>query len=267
MATDKLQIYNLTLTRLGANRLDSITEDSDDRRKLDAMYPQILEELTAQGPQLGWKFATTRTAVDVSSTAITAFADYSGTVSGTVSCTAAEHGLDSGERVNISGTTNYNSDYVIERIDDNTFYFTKTFVADDATGTVRWTSFEYAYRYAVPANLRLISVQVASFELIDWVREDDYILTNQEDTTVDMKYVFSVTTTTRFPPYFTKVLYLSLALELAYSIIQSATFLERLINEVERIQLPRAIARDEKEQYVQESSSSWQDAARTGIIE
>ena len=266
MATDRLEIYNLALTRLGANRLDSLTEDSDDRRKLDAVYAQILEELTSQGPQQGWKFATIRTTVDVSSTAITAFADYSSTVSGTVSCTATEHGLDSGERANLSGDTGYDGDYVITVIDDDTFHFTATWSAT-GTGTVRWTSFQYSYRYAVPANLRLTTVMVAGLELTDWVREDDYVLTNLEDTTVDMKYVVSVTTTTRFPPYFTKVLYLSLALELAYSIIQSATFLERLINEVERIQLPRAIARDEKEQYVKEASTSWVDAGRTGVIE
>jgi hypothetical protein len=267
MAANKLAIYNLALTRLGANRLAAVDEDSDNRRKLDAVYDQILEELTAQGPQQGWKFATTRTAVDVEETTITAFADYSGTVTGAVSCTAAGHNLDDGERVNISGTTNYNDDYVITKIDDNTFYFTETWVADDATGTARWTSLQYLYRYAVPTNLRLISVQVAGSELTDWVREDDYILTDQEDETVDMKYVVSVTTTTRFPPYFTKVLYLTLALELAYSIIQSATFLERLVNEVEIIQLPRAIARDEKEKYVKEYSNSWQDAGNTGAIE
>ncbi len=266
MAANKLVIYNSTLTRLGQNRLeDGATNDNS--RALDAIYPQILDEVTAKGPEDGWKFATTRTAVDVESTTITAFADYSSTVSGTVSCTAAGHNLDSGERANISGTTSYNSDYVITKIDADSFYFTETFVADDATGTVRWISFQAQYRYAIPTNLKLVSVQVAGFELTDWVREDDYVLTNLEDTTVDMKYVVSVTTTTRFPPYFTKVLYLSLAVELAYSIIQSATFMERLINELERIQLPRAIARDEKEQYVQESSSSWVDAGRTGVIE
>ncbi len=266
MATDELEIYNLTLTRLGAERLDE-GETNDNSRALDAIYPQILDEVTAKGPEDGWKFATIRTAVDVESTTITAFADYSSTVSGTVSCTAAGHNLDSGERANLSGNTSYNSDYVITKIDDDSFYFTETFVADDATGTVRWTSFQYIYRFAVPTDLKLVSVQVAGTELTDWLREDDYVLTNLEDTTVDMKYVFSVTTTTRFPPYFTKVLYLSLAVELAYSIIQSATFMESLINELENIQLPRAIARDEKEQYVQESSSSWVDTGRTGVIE
>ena len=266
MAADKLAIYNFTLTRLGQNRLED-GETNDNSRALDAIYDQILDEVTAKGPEDGWKFATIRTAVDVAETTITAFADYSSTVAGTTSCTAASHGLDTGERVNIFGTTNYNSDYVITKIDANTFHFVKDFVADDATGTVRWTSFQYIYRFAVPTNLKLVSVQVAGVELGDWVREDDYALTNLEDTTVDMKYVVSVTTTTRFPPYFTKVLYLSLAVELAYSIIQSATFMERLINELERIQLPRAIARDEKEQYVQESSSSWENAQRLGVIE
>ncbi len=266
MATDKLAIYNLTLTRLGQDRLES-GQTNDNSRKLDAIYPQQLEELTSQGPEKGWKFATIITAVDVSSVTITAFADYSGTVTGTTSCTAASHGFDSGERVNITGTTNYNSDFVITVIDANTFHFVKDFVADDATGTAQWISFQYAYRYAVPTNLRLVSVQVGGAELRDWIREGDFILTNLEDTCVDMRYVISIIDTTKFPPYFTKVLYLSCARELAYSIIQSATFQERLINEIEVVELPRAISRDEQEQYVKESSSSWVDAGRTGVIE
>ncbi len=266
MATDKLEIFNLALTRLGQNRLDP-GEVNDDSRKLDAIYPQVLQELTAQGPLLGWKFATITIAVNVDSKAITAFADYSGTETGTVSCTAAEHGLVSGERANITGTTNYNHDYVITRIDDDTFYFTETFVADDATGTVKWTSFDRFYRFPTPANLRLVKAEVAGFELTDWLEQGEFILTTLEDTTIDVMYVQSITDTTKFPPYFTTVLKLSLAIEIAYSIIQSATFMERLINELERIALPRAIARDEKGQYVKEFSSSWVNAQRLGVIE
>ena len=187
MATDKLAIYNLTLTRLGQDRLES-GQTNDNSRKLDAIYPQQLEELTSQGPEKGWKFATIITAADVSSVTITAFVDYRGTVTG-------------------------------------------------------------------------------GAELRDWIREGDFILTNLEDTCVDMRYVISIIDTTKFPPYFTKVLYLSCARELAYSIIQSATFQERLINEIEVVELPRAISRDEQEQYVKESSSSWVDAGRTGVIE
>ncbi len=266
MATDKLEIYNLTLTRLGQNRLDS-GEENDNSRKLDAIYPQTLEEVTSQGPELGWKFATITIAVDVDSTAITAFADYSSTVTGTVSCTAADHGLVSGERASITVTTNYNNDYVITRIDDDTFYFTETFVADDATGTVKWTSFDKLYRFPTPSNLRLVKVKVAGIELTDWIEQGEFLLTSLEDTTIDVMYVQSITDTTKFPPYFTMVLKLSMARELAYSIIQSATFMEKLINELEIIELPRAIARDEKGQYVKEFSSSWVDAQRLGVIE
>lgn len=67
---------------------------------------------------------------------ITAFADYSATVSGTVLATSASHGLVTNQRVDISGTTNYNNNNIIIKVvDANTFYFTDTWVTDDATGT------------------------------------------------------------------------------------------------------------------------------------
>jgi hypothetical protein len=66
--------------------------------------------------------------------AITAFADYSGTVAGTVLATCATHGLTTGDYITIRGTTSYNGLFQITKVDDNTFYFTDTWVADDATG-------------------------------------------------------------------------------------------------------------------------------------
>jgi len=66
--------------------------------------------------------------------AISAFADYGGTVAGTVKATDAAHGLITGEVVTISGTTNYNGVFVVTKVDDDNFYFTDTWVADDATG-------------------------------------------------------------------------------------------------------------------------------------
>lgn len=76
----------------------------------------------------GWTF-------DAGSTgAISAFADYSGTVAGTVKVTDVSHGLLTGEVVTIAGTTNYNGVFVVTRIDDNNFYITDTWVANDAAG-------------------------------------------------------------------------------------------------------------------------------------
>jgi hypothetical protein len=66
--------------------------------------------------------------------AITAFADYSGTVAGTVLVTDVGHGLATGNIVTILGTTNYNGTFAITKVTDDTFYITVAWVADDATG-------------------------------------------------------------------------------------------------------------------------------------
>lgn len=64
--------------------------------------------------------------------AISAFANYGGTVAGTVKATSASHGLESGVTtgVVISGTTNYNGTYDVTKVDANNFYFTDTWVSD-----------------------------------------------------------------------------------------------------------------------------------------
>jgi len=263
MATDILEIYNLALVRLGEGRLATIEDDSEPRRKLDAIYDNILEQVTVAGPQKGWKFAKVELPVSVDSTTITVFADYSGTVTGTVLVTAASHGLITGDLVEIDDTTNYDEEYQITRVDDDTFYITATWVADDATGTVYWTSADYAYRYAIPsASKRVVKASVLGIELTDWITRGEWVLTSLEDDKIWIEYVQSITTTTLFPAHFTKVLVLSLAVELSYNLIQSSTHSERLLIELQDIVLPKAIALDEQEKYVKESSDSWVEAGR-----
>jgi len=72
---------------------------------------------------------------------ITAFANYGGTVVGTVKATSATHGFATNDIVTISGTTNYNGTYSVTKISANEFYFTDTWVADDATGTANQQQF------------------------------------------------------------------------------------------------------------------------------
>ncbi len=79
--------------------------------------------------------AETRALSDVTSVAITAFSDYSGTVAGTVRATCT-HGLPSGTTgVKIIGTDDYNGEHTVTYIDSSYFYFTATFVATE-TGTM-----------------------------------------------------------------------------------------------------------------------------------
>ena len=82
------------------------------------IYSQALAELTAEGPELGWKFATRRyNCVADDSTAVTVIADYSGTVAGTIKVTAAAHTLVTGDNVELEGDTfNIETDLLISSI-------------------------------------------------------------------------------------------------------------------------------------------------------
>jgi hypothetical protein len=100
----------------------------------------------------------------------------------------------------LDGDTGYDGTYdVVTAADTTTFEVTATYVAT-GTGTAQWTSEEYAYRYAIPSSsLRVLSVQVGGVEITDWVREDDWILTNQEGSEIDIAYLNNETTTTSTP--------------------------------------------------------------------
>jgi hypothetical protein len=90
------------------------------------------------GTLCGWTFNAGSTA------AITAYADYSGTVAGTVLATST-HGLATGDIIGIRGTTNYNGIFQITVVDATHFYFTDTWVADDGASDFDEASYlEYA---------------------------------------------------------------------------------------------------------------------------
>ena len=79
------------------------------------------------GTLQGWTFSTGKTG------AITVYADYSGTVAGTIKATDVGHGLVTNDIITIRGTTapnDYNGIHLITRIDDDNFYFTDTWNAD-----------------------------------------------------------------------------------------------------------------------------------------
>jgi hypothetical protein len=263
MATDILEIYNLALTRLGEDRLAAITDDNENRHKLDAIYDSVLEQVTVAGPEKGWKFAKVKSVnVNVESSTISSIADYSGTVSGTILVTTSSvHNLVSGNYVSIEDTTNYDDEYEATVVSTTTFYVTATFGVTE-TGTAYWVSDQNQWRFPIPsASKRVVEARVSGIELTDWTEEDGYILTALESVSIDIDYVKSVTTTTLFPSHFTKVLYLSLALELTYSIIQSSAHTERIFNELD-IAMSKAIGLDEQKKHVEESSAAWVDAGR-----
>ncbi len=263
----KTDIYNLGLLRLGEEILTDaeITTNTEPRAIVcTAIYALVLDETLAMSKEKGWLFANARTSdVGVDNTAITAFADYSGTVSGTVSATSTAHGLITGDLVTIKDGSigAYDGEEVVTRIDANSFYFTATFSATE-TATVQWTSERKSFRFPALSSNGIFSVSVGGLEITDWVKEGQFILTSQEDEDVDMEYIHLGTdlTVTNFPPHFVKVLYMNMAVHLAYDLVQSRAIAEDLKIEVENIVLPRAIGLDAREQFVQEEDNSWQEA-------
>ncbi len=63
---------------------------------------------------------------------ITIMADAGG---GNTTITSASHGLSNGDRVTISGTSNYNGVFTVANVTSNTFQIVRTFVTNEATGT------------------------------------------------------------------------------------------------------------------------------------
>jgi len=191
MAISPTKICNYALVILGEKRIAALTQDSETARTCNEIYEQIRDEVLADGPEKGWKFARARKTVSVSS--------------------------DTPE-------------------------------------------FEFAYQFAVPSDppcLQIVSVQVDGTELTDWQKEGDYILTNEEDTSVDVIYIKQVTDEAKFPPHFVKYFAATLAVELSYKITQNSAMGERLLTRLERAIRPRAIAKDAKESYVEEENDDW----------
>lgn len=69
---------------------------------------------------------------------ISSIIDYSNVVNGSILITSKNHNLQTGHKITIISTTGINNNiYTITKVSDDTFYVTKTYVADEATGT--WT--------------------------------------------------------------------------------------------------------------------------------
>lgn len=270
--SSKTQIANKTMIDLGeALFADVDTEGTNPANVFNAAWDINLPEALENGPELGWKFATrwfhtqTRT-----STSITVFADYSGTVTGTVLATDTGHPYFSGEQVEISSGSvgSYDGIKTITKVNANSYYFTDTFVSTE-TATAKWTSERYAYRYARPTSTVITQVQVGGLNITDWVREGDFLLTNQEDTSVDINYVLAASdlTITNFPPHFVDVLWRRMSAALAYDLVQNQSLSNDKFQKLEQVYLPRAKGMDAREQFVQESSNSWVTAGHSTGIE
>ncbi len=268
MATTKTSIANWCMLKVGeAIFADVDTDGTATADKFNAIYDLSLEDILDNGPEKGWEFATEIfNCISVDSSSITVFADYSGTVSGTVLATDTGHPYVSGNKITISAGSvgSYDGEEVVTVVDANSYYFTATFVSTE-TATASWTSLKFAYRFARPDCTRVATVCVGGIELTDWKRMGSYILTNQESTEVDMDYIASIdnVTVANFPAHFVNAFRMRIAADLAYDLVQNSVLGERLLGEYLEVWLPKAIGMDNREKYVQESSDAFVAAGHT----
>lgn len=127
--------------------------------------------------------------------------------------------------------------------------------------------FGYDYKFQIPSDCvpsGIISVEVGGVSLTDWITEGDFILTNQEGTTIDLVYIKRIADTGKYPPHFIKVLYYSLAIQFALKRSAKDRLVDGLRDELEMKILPRAKAMDSRAIYVKEFNNDWQETGRSG---
>lgn len=143
------------------------------------------------------------------------------------------------------------------------FATTRATISVDATAP----DSQYDYRYKLPDGLlRVCQVHVEGVDYTDWVREGQYILTNQIDDEIHMTYVQRVTTTGLMPPHFIKAFYTMLAYHLAFNIVKNRPLATEILTELETVIMPKAIALDARDVYVEEENHGWIDAGRSMTV-
>lgn len=265
MATTKTSIANWAMLKVGEAIFTDVDADGTATAdKVNAIWDLSLEDILDGGPEKGWQFANrTYHGIDRDEIAVTALA----AASSTTTTVTGTHTLIAGDEVTLGTDLNISGNYDVNSISTTvSFVVTATFTATD-TGTAYWTSEEFSYRFARPTCTRVTSVKVGGVELRDWKRKGGWILTNQEDTEVDMDYIYGHAAATldvaNFPAHFVNALRLKIASDLAYDLVQNSALGDRLLQEYETIILPRAIGLDNRAKYVQESSDSWVAAGHT----
>ena len=92
----------------------------------------LAEDITSSaGERTSEKYDTFQGDGNLSGT-ISSFADYNSTFTGTTKATCTSHGLTTGDRVTITSSPDgdLNGSYSITKIDDDEFYFSKTYVSE-----------------------------------------------------------------------------------------------------------------------------------------
>lgn len=239
-ATNDYDIVNLALMKIGQKKISSLTDTGDPTAvKANVVYGPLRKKLLMEHP---WPFALKRAilghVVDSEKTITAA------TQASPVVITAAAHGFSNGNIVaiySVAGMIELNGrTYTVANKTTDTFELSGV----DGTGYTAYSSggkvgkvtvvgqeYPYDYRYQMPSDyLRPIELNGEDVSELNYSLEATSgsleLLTDEG--TAYIKYIASITDTTKFDDIFVHLFSLLIASELAYTISQSKTMADGL---------------------------------------
>lgn len=245
MPTTSVEICNLALGHLGEATIAAINDDNTRARACNKHYDTALEA-TLRSHR--WNFAQARIKVIPSDWVDATFANGGAYVL----VQKIAHGLVSGQRVSVKGTTSSNSTWEITVNDPDEFellYSSGSSFPSPVTAQYRLApAFGWEYRFTLPTDcLRVLEVNDSEQgdNRSPWIIEGDYLLTNQD--TCNLVYIAKITDVAKFDPLFVDAFALSLAVRLTESIRGATAKTEQLTAQYERITAPLARRVDSNE--------------------
>jgi hypothetical protein len=220
MATNSLEICNNALTLIGSRRITALSDPSREGRTCNDNYDVARKAVLRLHP---WNFATDR--VELAAKVITGTSD----VGGEVNVLCVGHGFTTGDLVTVAdvqGTNEANVTDTVTRIDNDNFtiddtVYANTYVSGGVAAKAPLNQFRF--KFALPSDFIRIhtvadntSVQLAADE---YLIEGLFLLTDYS--TVRLRYVKNVTTTTQFDALFDEALAAYLAEKICYKITGS----------------------------------------------
>jgi len=212
-------IANIALSKIGAQRIVSFSENTENARLLNAIYGTIRDEVLRAHP---WNFAITRTAPALAYSLPNAWS---------------------------TGTAYVVGDYVLYlghpyRCLVN--HTAGTWATDLAVGnwvsdTTDWIPYEYSYSFTIPSDcLRVLDVTDGTSRIEDFKVEDGKILCDYD--VIYIRYIYRVTDVTVFDANFISCFAIRLASECCFPLTGKADLAKFLKEEyAEEIRKAKAI--------------------------
>lgn len=243
MPTTSVEICNLALGHLGEAPIAAINDDNTRARACNKHYDTALEA-TLRSHR--WNFAQSRRVVTIPWQTMASVANSSGLVQ----VDKTDHGLTTGDRVQVKDTVFANGSFTVTVVNVDLFRLDSSVWSSGVTAGsfVLAPAFGWGYRFTLPTDcLRVLEVNDSEQgdNRSPWIIEGDFLLTNQD--TCNLVYIAKITDVAKFDPLFVDAFALSLAVRLTESIRGATAKTEQLTAQYERITAPLARRVDSNE--------------------